>query len=229
MLDELGSFYFTNYYFGWGLAGSRNWAVWDGSESTEHWRRCDSLKGRKFSSENKDCSYPGSQVIHRLTREASMLKSKPRKKKKKASPFFLWEGITYWSSGCLEKRPQPVSLFLLCERGSEHSGEWNIGVSEMLPKQFSDSICRVMSLPQALGEGRLKHAVESWAKACVVYTGRWVDGGMNLISVNWWNSDGENVCSFISPAIILYFPSHLNIIIDFTHHFVSLIREFLGS
>lgn len=34
MLDELGSFYFTNYYFGWGSAGSRNWAVWDGGEST---------------------------------------------------------------------------------------------------------------------------------------------------------------------------------------------------
>lgn len=49
---------------------------------------------------------------------------------------------------------------------------------------------------------------------------------MNLLSVKWWNSNGENICSSISPAIKLYFPSHLNIIIDFTHHFVSLIREF---
>ena len=56
--------------------------------SQQHWRRCDSLKGRKFSSENEDCSYPGSQVIHGLTREASMLKSKPWKKKKKTQPLF---------------------------------------------------------------------------------------------------------------------------------------------
>ena len=56
------------------------------------------------------------------------------------------------------------------------------GVS--LPKQFCDSMCGVMSLPQAPGEVRLKHAVESQAKDCVVYTGRGIDGGMNLISVN---------------------------------------------
>lgn len=89
VLDELGSFYFTNGYFGWGSAESRNWAVWDGGESAEHWRRCDSLKGSRFSSEDKDGSYPGWQVIHRLTREASVLKSKPWKKnKKQQQPLF---------------------------------------------------------------------------------------------------------------------------------------------
>lgn len=41
-----------------------------------------------------------------------------------------------------------------------------------LPKQFCDSMRGVMSLPQALGEGRLKRAVESRAKDSVVYAGR---------------------------------------------------------
>ena len=52
----------------------------------------------------------------------------------------------------------------------------------MLPKQFSDSICRVMSLPQALGEGRLKHAVESWAKTCVFILGAQGEAQWSLVS-----------------------------------------------
>ena len=165
MLDELGGFCFTGCYFGRGSAGSRGWQFGVGV-SQQPWRRCDSLEGSKFSSENNDCSYPASEWAVDLP--GRQVRWNPSLgKTKQNQPLFPVRKNHLLFLRLLREAPFPASLFLLCESGLERSGEWNTWCLIAEAVLWLHVWCDVTSPGAGRGEAEACCGESGWRLCCL--------------------------------------------------------------